>query len=47
MEDHYSLSIGEGNIISEQNVTLLGRYIGNRLSFDEHISDLCKKQLTN
>ena len=37
------LQIGNNEIESENSLTLLGITIGNRLSFDDHISELCSK----
>ena len=37
------LQISNNEIESENSLTLLGITIGNRLSFDDHISELCSK----
>ena len=43
MKDSYSLNINEQTINSEDCVKLLGIEIDNTLSFEKHISNLCKK----
>ena len=37
------LNIGNKTIKREQNVKLRGITIGNKLTFDQHVSDLCRK----
>ena len=37
------IEVGNMNIMSEEKVKLLGIHIDNRLNFDYHISQLCKK----
>ena len=43
MKDSYSLNINQEVINSENSVKLLGVEIGNKLSFEKHISTLVKK----
>ena len=43
MKDSYVLDINKQTIHSENCVKLLGIEIDNTLSFDKHISNLCKK----
>ena len=43
MKDSYALNINNQSIDSENCVKLLGIEIDNTLSFDKHISTLCKK----
>ena len=43
MADSYSLNINGETINSESSVKLLGVEIDNKLSFEKHISTLCKK----
>ena len=43
MKDAYALNINKQTINSENGIKLLGFEIDNTLSFDKHISDLCKK----
>ena len=40
------ISLSDKNIKSEKTVTLLGVKLDNKLNFDAHISDLCKKATT-
>ena len=42
-KDSYALNIKKQTINSENCVKLLGIKIDNKLSFDKHISNLCKK----
>ena len=37
------IEVSNITIMSEEKVKLLGIYIGNRLNFNYHISQLCKK----
>ena len=37
------IEVSNITIMSEEKVKLLGIYIGNRLNFNDHISQLCKK----
>ena len=37
------LNIGNKTIKSEQKVKLLAMTIDNKLTFDQHVSDLCRK----
>ena len=39
----YTLNIDSNQVTSEKFVKLLGINIDNKLSFDEHVSSLCKK----
>jgi len=39
----YSIDLGENKVLSEKSVTLLGIQIDNKISFEDHISSLCKK----
>ena len=43
MKDSYALNINKQTINSENCVKLLGIEIDNKLSFDKHISNPCKK----
>ena len=43
MEDQYTLNIDGNQVNSEKSVKLLGISIDNKLSFEEHVSSLCKK----
>ena len=43
MKDSYALNISKQTIDSENCVILLGIEIDNTLSFDQHISGLCKE----
>ena len=43
MKDSYALNINKQTINSENCVKLLGIEIDNTLSFDKHVSNLCKK----
>ena len=43
MENSYPLNINDQTINSENSVKLLGIEIDNKLSFEQHISTLCKK----
>lgn len=43
MKDSYPLFINDQTINSENSVKLLGIEIDNKLSFEKHISNLCKK----
>ena len=40
------ISLSDKNIKSEKNVKLLGVKLDNKLNFDAHISDLCKRAAT-
>ena len=42
-----SFQIGQTNIKCEENVTLLGINIDFMLKFDDYISEICKKLLSN
>ena len=41
-----NLNFGDVNITSEEHVKLLGVELDDRLSFDHHISDICRKAAT-
>ena len=43
MSDKYFLNIGRAQVTFEKSVTLLGIKIDNKLSFENHISSLCRK----
>ena len=43
MKNAYALNINKQTINSENCIKLLGFEIDNTLSFDKHISNLCKK----
>ena len=43
MEDQYTLNIDGNQVNSEKSVKLPGISIDNKLSFEEHVSSLCKK----
>ena len=45
MKDSYALNINNQTINSENCIKLLGIKIGNTLSFNKHISTLCKKAI--
>ena len=47
IKDSYPLKINDQIINSENSVKPLGIEINNKLSFDKHISNLCKKQAIN
>ena len=40
------INLSDKNIKSEKTVKLLGIKLDNKLNFDPHISDLCKKAAT-
>ena len=42
MNNEYFSNIREANLTSEKSVTLLGIKVDNKLSFDNHISFLCR-----
>ena len=43
MEDQYTRNIDGNQVNSEKSVKLLGISVDNKLSFEEHVSSLCKK----
>ena len=43
MYNQYTLNIDGNQVTSEKFVKLLGINIDEKLSFDEHVSSLCKK----
>ena len=43
MCNQYTLNIDDNQATSEKSMKLLGVNIDNKLSFDEHVSSLCKK----
>ena len=43
IRNQYALNIDVNHVTSEKSVKLPGINIGNKLSFDEHVSSLCKK----
>ena len=43
IRNQYTLNIDVNHVTSEKSVKLPGINIGNKLSFDEHVSSLCKK----
>ena len=43
MNNQYTLDIDNNQVTSEKSVKLLG----NKLSFNEYVSSLCKKQAIN
>ena len=47
MKDSDALNINNQTMNSENYIKLLGIEIGNTLSFNKHIFDLCKKQAIN
>ena len=47
MCNQYTLNNDGNQVTSEKSVKLLGINIGDKLSLDEHVSSLCKKQVIN
>ena len=44
MSTQYTLNFDGNQVTSEKSVKLIGVNIDNKLSFDEHVSSLCKSK---